>query len=268
MLDFVQHVIDESDRFNRALSSMVAEGGTETLGSTSVPSCPDWSAADLVWHLAEVQYFWASIVDGNLAEPSGVQPLRRPGDDELLALHAQEAARLASALAAHDADEPCWSWYTPDQRVGWVRRRQAHEALIHRVDAELVADTITGSARTPLHEDLSADGIDEMLQVMLDAGPLEPGWQFEVDEATARIDVPGRSWTMNLQTLSTVDDQGARRHDEAVKLIEPVESPSVVIAGPASHLNTWLWHRGNLAQASIQGDRSVAERIFAMSAME
>ena len=27
-----------------------------------VPGCPDWSLADLVWHLAEVQHFWAWMV--------------------------------------------------------------------------------------------------------------------------------------------------------------------------------------------------------------
>ena len=27
-----------------------------------MPSCPDWNADDLLWHLAEVQWFWATIV--------------------------------------------------------------------------------------------------------------------------------------------------------------------------------------------------------------
>ena len=46
----------------------------------------------------------------------------------------------------------------------FIRRRQAHEALIHRIDAEL-----TAGDRTPMDTDLSADGVDEALHFM-DAG--------------------------------------------------------------------------------------------------
>jgi hypothetical protein len=36
-----------------------------------VAGCPGWSVADLVWHLLEVQQFWAAIVAGASALPSG-----------------------------------------------------------------------------------------------------------------------------------------------------------------------------------------------------
>jgi hypothetical protein len=32
-------------------------------GAVRVPACPDWDADDLLWHLAEVQWFWGTIVD-------------------------------------------------------------------------------------------------------------------------------------------------------------------------------------------------------------
>src|SRR6185312_10928831 len=34
-----------------------------------VPSCPGWTAADLAWHLLEVQFFWATVVERRLQDP-------------------------------------------------------------------------------------------------------------------------------------------------------------------------------------------------------
>jgi len=48
------------------------------------------------------------------------------------------------------------------RNLGFVRRRQAHEVLIHRLDAELTAG-VDASAMDPR---LSADGVDELLRVM------------------------------------------------------------------------------------------------------
>ena len=35
-----------------------------------VPSCPDWTAADLLWHLVGVQLFWGTIVRDRLDDPA------------------------------------------------------------------------------------------------------------------------------------------------------------------------------------------------------
>ena len=51
--------------------------------------------------------------------------------------------------------------------VGWVLRRQAHEALVHRVDAEQTA----GLPVTDPGVVLAADGVDEMLGVMVSGLP-------------------------------------------------------------------------------------------------
>ena len=41
-------------------------------------------------------------------------------------------------LEAADPAEEAWNW-SDDHTVGFILRRQAHEALVHRVDAELAA---------------------------------------------------------------------------------------------------------------------------------
>ncbi len=50
---FLDHLASESARFRAVL----AEAPT----GLRVPTCPDWDADDLLWHLAEVQWFWGEI---------------------------------------------------------------------------------------------------------------------------------------------------------------------------------------------------------------
>ena len=61
-------------------------------------------------------------------------------------------------------------------RVDFVRRRQAHEALIHRLDAELVAGD-----PTPVDRDLASDGVDEVLTIV--HGEL-PSWATFTPDGT------------------------------------------------------------------------------------
>ena len=68
-------------------------------------------------------------------------------------------AALTSKFAARRPEEQAYTWYSPDQRVGFWIRRMAQETVIHRVDAEL-AD---GELLAAIPADLAADGIDELL---------------------------------------------------------------------------------------------------------
>lgn len=52
--DYLEHIRSESRRFRDVLSTCDPEA--------RVPGCPEWNAADLLWHLAEVQWFWAKVV--------------------------------------------------------------------------------------------------------------------------------------------------------------------------------------------------------------
>ena len=132
-LDFLDHLELESARFAEAIDSAPPEA--------PVPSCPDWNADDLLWHLGEVQWFWGTIVRETADRAEQAEELKppRPGDRAGLPAFYERASReLADVLAAAPPDTPAWTW-SEDQTVGFIRRRQAHEALIHRVDAELTA---------------------------------------------------------------------------------------------------------------------------------
>lgn len=72
-LDFLDHLVRESARSAEAIAA--ARPGAP------VPSCPDWNADDLLWHLGKVQWFWGAVVrervTGDQAE--ALKP-PRPGD--------------------------------------------------------------------------------------------------------------------------------------------------------------------------------------------
>ena len=102
-------------------------------------ACPDWTADDLLWHLGEVQEFWGLIVEGRLQDPEAAVKSERPDSRAgLVDFFAAQTERLERVLREADPAEPVWMWAN-DKTVGYIRRRQAHEALIHRLDAELTA---------------------------------------------------------------------------------------------------------------------------------
>jgi uncharacterized protein (TIGR03083 family) len=145
-----------------------------------------------VWHLAEVQHFWAWVVKTRAPDPSTyVEPLRHP-DDELLGFLAAQNAELETVLAGADPAMRVWTW-SARQDVAFVLRRQAIEATVHTVDVEQVL----GDVR-PIPADVGLDGLDEWLEVIvasaLPGGPPEsahPVVFHAVDADAERTLFPG-----------------------------------------------------------------------------
>src|SRR5260221_14404134 len=70
-LDYLAHIASESARFGNVMAG--------TAPDTRVPTCPDWDADDLLWHLGEVQWFWGTVVrEGVDAEGAGAVAQPRP----------------------------------------------------------------------------------------------------------------------------------------------------------------------------------------------
>jgi uncharacterized protein (TIGR03083 family) len=180
------------EKTNRRFTDVAAEAVLARGWSAHVPGCPGWRLDDLVWHLSEVQHFWAWVVRTRAADTSTyVEPVRHP-DDELLGFVAAQNAELETALAGADPHERVWTW-APQQDVAFVLRRQLHEATVHTVDIEQVL----GDVR-PIPTRIGLDGLDEWLDVIvpgaLPHGPPEHAYPVvlhAVDAGVERTLFPG-----------------------------------------------------------------------------
>ena len=133
----------------------------ETLDAR-VPSCPDWSLTDLIWHLGRVQRFWAKTVYAGDAEPEFPAEEGAPDDaDDLDAWFRASTRELLDALQAVAWDVPAWTWWKEDRTVGAIARHQVQEAAVHRWDAQLAA----GGRPDPLPAKIAEDGVDEFLWI-------------------------------------------------------------------------------------------------------
>lgn len=247
--DYLDHLAADSARF--------AEVMRRTPSETPVPTCPGWTAVDLYFHLAEVQRFWARVVGHRLTTGDQVAGLttERPTDDhELRGLFAAGTESLQEALRATPPDTVVWSWAL-EQTAGFSYRRQAHEALIHRLDAEL-----TAGERTPLDARLAADGVDEMLSVMYGEPPGEgvfaPDPEHVVRFSTTDTD---DAWTATIGTYTDPSGKSGPCLDWA-----PGALPTAEIRGAAADLDCWLWRRPTLGEISQTGRQPTLDRFVEM----
>jgi uncharacterized protein (TIGR03083 family) len=253
-LDYLAHLREDSSRFVAVLRDSPADG--------EVPTCPDWVADDLLWHLGEVQWFWATVVRDAVTDPEGLEHPERPADrDGLLAFFDDATKELQAALGNTDPEEHRWTW-SDEQTAGFIRRRQAHEALIHRIDAELTADV----QRAPVDRDLASDGVDEALRVMFGGCP--PWGHIETAEPAATLRVrttdTARSWLVTLASFSGTSPDGKTYTDEPAIVVEdedPGTEASATIEGTAADLDCWLWGRPTIGALLRTGEESVHERF-------
>ncbi|MGI8577062.1 MAG: maleylpyruvate isomerase family mycothiol-dependent enzyme [Nocardioidaceae bacterium] len=255
-LNYLDHIRNESRRFADCLNAADPQA--------PVPCCPDWTAADLLWHLTEVQLFWAVIVRDRLSSPAAseaAKPDRPDAYQDLMALFGDATAQLTAALDSTSDDTAVWSWST-DQTAGFVRRRQAHEALIHRLDAEQTVGEVTDFDAA-----LACDGVDEALRVMY--GGL-PAWaRFAPDdEMTTRVRAAdsGAEWTLVLgRATGTSPDSGTSYDEDSLRVVDdPNAAVSCTVEANARDLDVWLWGRGSAETLSVDGDRVVFDRLQAL----
>ncbi|QBR91305.1 maleylpyruvate isomerase family mycothiol-dependent enzyme [Nocardioides euryhalodurans] len=224
-----------------------------------VPGCPAWDAADLLWHLGEVQGFWAWVVAHRPASPRDGydEPARPTSYADLLTLFDEHAAALVTALGEADPGEAAWSW-APEQTVGFTYRRQSLEALVHRVDAEQ-----TAGVSSPLDPALATDGVEEVLDVMYGGCP---DWgTFSPLPHLLRVDTTdtGESVWVRLGRFSGTDPESGTSYDEDdISVVDdPDAEPDAVISGTAQDLLLRLWRRGDGGDTRLAGNLEIVDRF-------
>ena len=216
--------------------------------TTPVPGCPEWTLADLAWHVGEVHEFWRTVVALELDDPSEVQTPSRLPDAELADWLATGATELHDVLARTDPGTRVWSW-SRQRNVAFVVRRMAHETALHRLDASLA----TGSV-VELDDGIALDAIDEFLTHFI----------HDVLESAAAVGAPVR--------LAPVDSDRTwlvrEADDGGVDVVRGGGSASVVLRGPALDLLLVLWRRRPLSAIDVAGDRDAAARFLARSNLD
>jgi uncharacterized protein (TIGR03083 family) len=258
--DFVAAIADGRD----ALVASARAAGPDVV----VPSAHRWTVRDLVVHAGNVHDWASSVLRSGVeqpqvfdAEPAGIGA----GFDDLLFWYAGQAGALLDLLLGDEApdEQPCWTFGPPGTAAFWPRR-QAHEVTMHAVDAALAAGSSVADALVRLDPELSADGVDEVLTVMLPRvamfvpRPALPG-RLELEATDAE-----RGWVLEQdgQLASAPGDSAGGPDSE-----RPAVSARLV--GPASGLFGLLWRRAFLAAdgselgVQVEGDPAVVAALFA-----
>lgn len=235
-------LLDHLRRHGTTLADRAAAAGL----STAVPTCPNWTVADLVAHQAMVHGWARSKILGPSGTPFRSADEIQQGEPDLVGFYREGHRALVDVLAAaaEDLDAPVFLDNAPAPREFWSRR-QTHETTIHSVDA---LGSALGRAPTALEAgidaELAIDGLDELVLGFLPGNASEL-FQGDPSAIAVRPTDTERSWTIR------VDAQLSTREG----VVDPV---AATLVGTAAELYLGLWNRGT--ELTVEGDAAILER--------
>jgi uncharacterized protein (TIGR03083 family) len=209
--------------------------------SARVEHCPEWSVADLVWHLTEVHWFWGTIAEERLPKPPDAS--RRParsGDKHLVSDFEKGAKRLVDVLGAADTSDSAWTWAPAQQNIAFIVRHQVQEAAVHHWDAVHAA-----GGSLAIAPDVAADAVEEFLtfSVSSDDDPADPTKPSLTGALALRAIDTGGSWTL-------VDGQAPG----TIHFASGAADDLPTIEAPASDLILWLYGRREVDTSPVPDD--------------
>ena len=216
---------------------------------TPVPTCPGWTAADLVHHVA-LRHAWVGRMVATLTPVR----LKRESSDVVLpdwpvvpAWFTVAGDRLADILAEADPDAPMYSWGA-DKRVAFWIRRMLHETTVHRTDLEAAL-----GEQSRIAPAVAADAIDELLEILPHAAFLKPAINdlhgdgetihLHATDTDAADGVPGE-W------LITLEPHGYRWSHSHVK-------GAVAVRGTLQDLALFMYGRRRAQDLAVVGDTAL-----------
>jgi uncharacterized protein (TIGR03083 family) len=209
--------------------------------TAAVPSCPDWTVADLVHHVGTVYLHKVECMRlGSHPEP---WPPAGLAEEQPLALLDRAYAALSAEFATRPPEAHAFTWYEPDQSVGFWIRRMAQETVVHRVDAELAANAPIAA----IPADLAHDGIDEFLVAFVAYGAKTwPGEYAQLlataDGRAVRIETDDAAWFVRCTP------------EEVAVRVSDVDNAEAVVHGAPNDVLLWLWNRYGDDKVTISGD--------------
>ena len=234
---YLDHLEADSARFADVLAG--ADPGAR------VPACPDWSAFDLAYHLAEVQHFWTQIVSRRLSTGDQVEAVEAAGPaGAVRRLRGAGPRRERPAAAGAAVDGAGDAGLDLVERA--VGRFHLPPAGARGADPPARRRTGRWERTTPLPPALAADGVDEVLRIMYGGCP-PWGTITPIPGRTTRIRCTdtGDTWLVTMATF-TGDEPGGEHVEEADIHVADSDDGSDVpatISATAADLDAWLWHR-------------------------
>lgn len=206
-----------------------------------VPGCDDWSALDLAQHIGLIHRWTLRVVETAATDrvPLREVPVDYPeGWTAYPGWVAEGGLRLVEALRSVDGDDAVWAW-GPDQRMRWWSRRQFHETLVHRADAEGA-----GGGTPVLDAGHAVDAIDEFLTNIPYGRSSGPAIAALTEPGTLHLhatDAEGE-WTVRFGPEGYSWERGHAKGDAAVR-------------GPLTDLLLFTFGRQDDANLETFGDR-------------
>ena len=142
-----------------------------------IAACPGWDLGRLGAHIGFVHRWATASVVMATSPPPGSIPEAPAAPAELVAWVRDGGEALIDALSTVPVDAATWHPFPAPRTAAVWRRRQLHELVVHRWDAQDA--TGGGGSIAPA---VASDGVDEYFSVMLprritrDGGELPPSW--------------------------------------------------------------------------------------------
>jgi uncharacterized protein (TIGR03083 family) len=202
-----------------------------------VPTCPGWTVRDAVEHTAVVYAHKAAIIEGELDAPPRPWPPDF-GPVDALDLFDEQFRRLLAALKSRDPKTRVWTWYEPDQSVGFWIRRMMQETVVHRADVESAS-----RAPSTVADEVAIDGIDELLERMV-CYDVEAYAEAAGNGQRVGVSAGPASWTLLLGPERATLSNGI---DDAV---------DATVGGPPGAVLLALWNRAAYDAIETGGDEA------------
>jgi uncharacterized protein (TIGR03083 family) len=218
----------------------------------AVPPCPGWDVAEVVRHTGSVYHHKLACMELMRRPEDGEWPTGPPSDD-LLGWYLEA---LASILGGLDRDPaaPSYTWYPPEQHVGFWQRRMAQETAVHRVDAESATGQVTA-----VDDDLAVDGVDEVLDVFVRYAVGD-----DPDEDVRGLD--GLAWVVRTGPWAWHLAVRSGAPEGQIELRRGAGRAEATVSGEPSELLLWLWGRRPDSAVTTEGDPVAAAKLRALLA--
>ncbi|HUF83233.1 MAG TPA: maleylpyruvate isomerase family mycothiol-dependent enzyme [Acidimicrobiia bacterium] len=226
----------------RADATALAAAARTTDMATTVPSCPEWTAHDLLKHIGG-HHRW---VRGNLdrTPEDGMHPFDdyEPAPEDATAADWVEegASALAERLAEVGPDRRCWTWVPDLSTTGFWARRTANETAVHRWDMQNAA-----GVAEPVEAGHAVDAIDEYFAVMGVIG----GDRLK-----------GNGESLHWHCTDTDGEWVARLAPEGLEVSREHAKSDAALRGPASDLLLVTVGRAPATSVQVLGDATLVER--------